>query len=122
MIATILWKFLFRNNFTSALTGAAMIMTAAYTWHVLDKNSGIKQAVVRFVAATELAAAEARADELQKIIEATREANRLLQEGIRHAEADAAAWELEIQRYVDENEINPSGLVDADLHRRLRAN
>lgn len=121
MIAAFLWKGLFRNQFTSALTGAAILFGALLSWHVLDKSSAVREAVNRFVAGAELAAAEAKANELQRIIDATREANRMLQKLSDHAAAQAVQRAQEIEAYETENQINPRGVVDRGLLDRMHS-
>lgn len=122
MIAFLLHKVLFRNRTTSMLAGAAALAGILFAWHTIDKNSAVKQAMVRFVAATELAASEAEAEELRRALIAQRAAAVRLQEEIQMAETIAAERAAEIERYELENEINPEGVADDSLLGRMQSN
>ncbi|WP_107495658.1 hypothetical protein [Thalassobius sp. I31.1] len=111
------WKFL-----TGRVGLAVLLCSLLWGWHVLDKRKAMNAAREGFVQQFELTAAQAELEALRSRMIAAREANRTLQEKVQVAEGEALRFASELKAYEHETQINPDGVVDSNLLRRLRAN
>ncbi|KMW56990.1 hypothetical protein AIOL_001948 [Candidatus Rhodobacter oscarellae] len=107
----------------SSRAGLAVVLCALlWGWHVYDKRQAINAAREGFVQQFELTAAQAELDALRRRMAAAAEANRALQERIQVAEGEALRFATELEAFEHETQVNPDGVVDTDLLRRLRSN
>lgn len=107
----------------SSRMGLAVVVCALlWVWHVHDKQQALDTARDGYVQQVELAAAEAELAELSRRAAVASDANRVLQEKVQVAEGDALRFAAELEAFENETEINPDGVVDGDLLRRLRSN
>ena len=112
---------IFRTRVGSAAAALVVVTAGLSTWHSLDKGSAVKQAVVEYVARTELAAARAEATEARRRAEVAERATEALEARAEAAERDAEAFVQEIKAYEDQTTINPDGIVDGAILDRLRS-
>lgn len=101
---------------------AAILCAALWAWHVYDKALAITAARDGYVLQVELAAAQAKLAELRRRAAVADDANRVLQEKVQASEGEAPRFAAELEAYENETDINPDGVVDGDLLRRLRSN
>ena len=111
------WKLL-----SSRLGLAVALCGLLWGWHVHDKRQAVSAARDGFVRQFELKATQAELDALRRRAAATELANQSLQEKVQVAEGAALRFAAELEAYERETQINPDGLVDAGLLRRLRSN
>lgn len=111
------WRFL------SSRIGLAVILCAAlWAWHVIDKSQAITTARDGYVRQVELAAAQAELEELRRRAAVANDANRVLQEKVQAFEGEALRFAAELEAFENETDVNPEGIVDHNLLRRLRSN
>lgn len=115
------WR-LGRTILSSRLGLAVALCALLWGAHVYDKRQAVSAARNGFVRQFELAAAQAELDALQRRAAATELANQALQEKVQVAEGAALRFAAELEAYERETQINPDGLVDSGLLRRLRSN
>ncbi|MEO0485261.1 MAG: hypothetical protein AAF092_05060 [Pseudomonadota bacterium] len=101
---------------------ASLALAALWAWHEYDKRQAVNAAREGFVRAFELEASQAELAALRARMASTQEANRALQKKVQLAEGTARRFAAELEAFEDETQVNPDGLVDADLMRRLRSN
>lgn len=101
---------------------AAVLCAALWGWHVIDKARAVKAARDGYVVQVELAAAEAELAEMRRRAAVAADANRVLQEKVQVAKGEALRFAAELEAFENETEINPDGVVDGDLLRRLQSN
>lgn len=107
----------------AAVLGVVAVLSAlAWAVHEYDKRRSIDAALEGYVSKAELSAARAENDLLRRKVAAAQEAGRILKEQIQIAEGRADRFAQELRRYESETQINPDGVVDPDLLRRLRSN
>ncbi len=106
----------------SSRVGLAVVLCAALWGHTYDKRQAIRAAREGFVQQFELTAAQAELEALRGRMAAAQEANRALQEKVQVAEGEALRFAAELEAFERETQINPDGVVDSDLLRRLRSN
>jgi hypothetical protein len=103
--------------------GLAVVLCALlWGWHVYDKKQALSVAREGYVQQFELAAAQAELDALRRRKAVTDEANQTLQEKVQAAQGEALRFAAELEAFKRETQINPDGVVDSDLLRRLRSN
>lgn len=113
----------FAWGFATSRGGLVVIVVAmASTWHVFDKARAIKSARDGYVLQVELIAAQAELAELRRRAAVADNANRVLREKVQASEGEALRFAAELEAFQNETEINPDGVVDSNLLRRLRAN
>ena len=100
----------------------AVVCAALWGLHVVDKSRAVNAARDGYVQQVELAAARAELAELRRRAAVAAEANVVLQEKVQVAEGEALRFAAELEEFEGETEINPDGIVDADILRRLRSN
>lgn len=115
-------KFLFRNRTTSVISALVIVALALFAWHKLDKRSAVREAVMEYVAQTELSAARAQIAEANRRAAVAAEAVEQLEERVQAARGEAQRLAVEIEQYEAENDIPISGRVEPDLFDRLRGN
>ena len=115
-------KFLFRNRTTSVISALVIVALALFAWHKLDKRSAVREAVMEYVAQTELSAARAQIAEANRRAAVAAEAVEQLEERVQVARGEAQRLAVEIEQYEAENDIPISGRVEPDLFNRLRGN
>lgn len=101
---------------------AAVMCVALWTWHVVDKSQAVTAARDGYVQQVEMAAVRAELTELRRRGMVTAAANRALQEKMQVAKGDALRFASELEAFENEHDINPEGVVDSDLLRRLQSN
>lgn len=101
---------------------AAVLCALLWGWHVYDKRQTVKAAREGFVREFELTAAQTELEALRRRMAAADAANQALQEKVQVAEGEALRFATELEAYESETQVNPEGVVDTDLLRRLRAN
>lgn len=107
----------------SSRVGLAVVVCALlWGWHVHDKRQAIRAARDGFVQQFELTAAQTELDALRRRMAAADQANRTLQEKVQVAEGAAMRFAAELEAFENETQINPEGIVDSDLLRRLQSN
>ena len=116
-----LLNLLFRNRTTSAITVVVLVFAALFTWHKIDKGSAVRDAVVRYVADTELKTAREAIKEAERRARVAEEAGERLEEKLQAAEGEAIRMSEEIERYAEETDVPADGRVGADLLGRLHA-
>lgn len=96
------------------VAGLAVLGTLGtlWLWHVLDKSSAVKTALVKYVAAVELAQVEGELKELKRRKAVTEKANASLRIKAAETEAQADKFEEELKRYAEVNAVNPDCVVD----------
>lgn len=103
--------------------GLAVVLCALlWGWHVYDKRQAVQAAREGYVQAFVLTALQAERDALLRRAAAAEEANRTLQEKVQVAEGEALRFAQELEAFERDTQVNPEGVVDSDLLRRLRAN
>lgn len=107
---------------TSRIGLAVILCAALWAWHAYDKAQAITAARDGYVLQVELAAAQAELAEMRRRAAVADEANRVLQEKVQVSEGEALRFAAELEAYESETEINPDGVVNDDLLRRLRSN
>ncbi|HDZ81278.1 MAG TPA: hypothetical protein ENH56_08530 [Roseobacter sp.] len=107
---------------TSRVGLAVILCAGLWTWHVIDKSQAINSARDGYVLQVELAAAQAELAELRRRAAVADDANRVLQEKVQASEGEALRFAAELEAFENETDINPEGVVDGDLLRRLRSN
>lgn len=113
----ILWRLL------SSRVGLAVVLCGLlWGWHVYDKRQALDTAREGYVQQFELEAAQFELDALRRRAATTEQANRNLQEKVQVAEGEALRFAAELEAFEHETQVNPDGVVDADLLRRLRSN
>ncbi len=90
--------------------------------HVYDKRQAVSAAREGFVREFELTAVQIELDAMRRRVAAADEANQALREKVQAAEGEALRFAAELEAYESETQVNPEGVVDTDLLRRLRAN
>lgn len=115
-------KFLFRNRTTSVISALVIVALALFAWHKMDKRSAVREAVMEYVAQTELFAARAQIAEANRRAAVAAEAVEQLEERVQVARGEAQRLAVEIEQYEAENDIPISGRVEPDLFNRLRGN
>ena len=107
----------------SSRAGLAVVLGALlWGWHLQDKRAALLAARDGFVRRIELTAAQAELEGLRRRMASIREANQALHDKIQVAQGDARRIAAELEAYERDTKINPEGVVDPDLLRRLRAN
>ncbi|WP_298963824.1 hypothetical protein [uncultured Roseibium sp.] len=101
----------------SALAIAA-VLGGIFIWHLVDKSSAVRKAVVEYVADVELTEARARLAELKRRKVVTDRANRRFLSLIEQANAEAEAASQELEHYV--STVEDSCIVQPGLFERLR--
>ncbi len=101
---------------TSRLGLILILCAALFAWHKLDKGSAVRDAVVGYVADTELRAAEVHAEILRARINRLEAANAAL--GASLAEAEQEARDAEAAR-LDYLERTPAPPADCTVSRDL---
>lgn len=101
---------------------AVVLCVLLWGWHVHDKRQAVRAARDGFVQQFELTAAQAELEALRSRMAAAQEANRALQEKVQVAEGEAVRFAAELESFERETQVNPGGVVDSDLLRRLRSN
>lgn len=107
---------------SSRLGLAAVLCVALFGWHFVDKSGAIKAARDGYVLQLELAEAEAELEEMRRRAAVASDASRVLQEKVQAAEGEALRFAAELEAFENGTEVNPDGVVDSDLLRRLRSN
>ncbi len=107
---------------SSRLGLAAVLCALLWGWHVYDKRQAIRAAREGFVQQFELTAAQVELDALLRRMAAAAEANRALQEKVQVAQGEALRFAAELETFENETQVNPDGVVDTGLLRRLRSN
>lgn len=107
---------------TSRIGLAVILCAGLWAWHVIDKAQAITSARDGYVLQVELAAAQAELAELRRRAAVADDANRVLQEKVQASEGEALRFAAELEAFESETDINPEGVVDGDLLRRLRSN
>lgn len=105
---------------TSRVGLAVIACALLWAWHVHDKRQAVDAARDGFVRGFELTAVQTQLEAMRRRMAAATEANRVLQEKIQAAEGEAQRFAAELEAYGRDTKINPDGIVDADLLRRLR--
>jgi len=107
----------------SSRLGLAVVLCAGlWAWHIIDKSQAVINARDGYVLQVELAAAQAELVALKRRAAVAYEANRVLQEKVQATEGEVLRFTAELEAFENETDINPDGIVDADLLRRLRSN
>lgn len=107
----------------SSRAGLAVILCASlWAWHVIDKAQAVTAARDGYIRQVELAAVEAELAELQRRAALANELNRVLQEKLQVVKGETLRFASELEAFENETNINPEGVVDVDLLRRLRSN
>ncbi|WP_299686668.1 hypothetical protein [uncultured Tateyamaria sp.] len=103
---------------------ALLLFVIAGLWgaHRLDKAAAVAKAMEGVVKEAELRAAEAEVTQLKARLAAAAAANENLQERAAVAEGEARRFEADLEAFEHETDVNPDGVVDDDLLRRLRSN
>lgn len=110
-------------KFLRSRTGMiVLIVSALWTWHTLDKGSAVREAVVGYVADVELAAAEAKAETLQGLLDGMTEANAMLARQTEKAQKEAADAVADREEYLGQTSVPAGCVVGDDLLGILRAN
>ncbi len=122
LAGSIFTKFLFRNRTTSVISAFIIAALALFTWHQIDKRSAVRQAVIEYVADTEIKVLQDQIKEANRRAAIASEAQARLEERLQVAEGEARRIAREIEQYEAENEINPDSVVDSGLLLRLRGN
>lgn len=116
-MAAIAWRIL------SSRGGLAVALFALlWGWHVHDKRQALSVAREGYVRDFELIAAQTELDALKLRMAAAEIANQALQEKVQVAEGEALRFAAELEAFERDTQINPEGVVDSDLLRRLRSN
>lgn len=115
-------RVLFRNRTTTAISALLIVLGLLFAWHQIDKRSAVRQAVLEYVADTEIKVLQAQIEEANRRAAIASEAQDRLEQRLQVAESKARRIALEIKQYEAENEINPDGVVDSGLLLRLRGN
>lgn len=118
-MVSIIWKVVTSRAGLSVLL-FCVVLGGLYGWHVHDKAQAVAAARKGYVQAFELAKLKAQLEAVHHQKQVAEQANKELQEQVRSAEAEAQQYALELEAYEHETEINPDGVVDSDLLRRLR--
>ncbi|TDE33181.1 hypothetical protein [Antarcticimicrobium sediminis] len=115
------WRYVWR--ILSSRGGLSVIICALlWGWHVHDRTQAVSTARAGFVRETEVAAVRAELDIVRRQMVAADVANRTLQEKVQVAEDAGMRFSEELEAFERDTKVNPDGVVDADLLRRLRAN
>jgi hypothetical protein len=101
---------------------AAILCGLLWCWHVWDKSQAVISARSGYVLQVQLAEVQAKLDELRRRAAVAADANALLQEKMQVAEGQALRFASELKAFENETDINPDGLVDGDILKRLRSN
>lgn len=113
----------FGGRLLSSRAGLAAVLCALlWSWHIYDKRQAVNAAREGFVGQFELTAAQTELETLRRRMAAAVAANQALQEKVQVSEGEALRFATELEAYESETHVNPEGIVDADLLRRLRAN
>lgn len=105
-----------------ALAGVVAAGLAGLWWfHQYDKARAVAAARDGFVRDVELQAAQAERNVLRRRLEAVSLANASLSERVAESESAAQKFAQELEVFERDTEINPAGVVDGDLLRRLRS-
>lgn len=115
-------KFLFRNRTTSVISALVIVALALFTWHKLDKRSAVREAVMEYVAQTELSAARAQIAEANRRAEIAETQAAQLSEREQVTRGELIRLHAEIEQYEAENDIPTSGRVEPSVFDRLRGN
>jgi hypothetical protein len=107
---------------TSRIGLAVILCSGLWTWHVIDKSQATNNARDGYVLQVQLAEVQAKLDELRRRAAVAADANALLQEKMQVAEGQALRFASELEAFENETDINPDGLVDGDILKRLRSN
>ncbi len=107
---------------SSRLGLSIILCVALWGWHVIDKSQAIADARNGYVLQVEMAAAQAELAELRRRAAVADDANRVLQEKVQASTGEALRFAAELEAFENETDINPDGVVDGDLLRRLRSN
>jgi hypothetical protein len=107
---------------TSRIGLAVILCSGLWTWHVIDKSQAINNARSGYVLQVELAAAQAELAEVRRRAAVADNANRVLQEKVQASEGEALRFAAELKAFENETDINPDGVVDGDILKRLRSN
>lgn len=105
---------------TSRLGLVAVACALLWGWHVYDKRQAIDVALDGYVLEGELAAARAQLEVVLARTAAAEAANAQLQAQLATAETQALKQAAELEAFERETTVNPDGVVDGDLLRRLR--
>lgn len=107
---------------TSRIGLALVLCGGLWVWHGYDKAQAMKAARNGYVQQAELANVQAELAEMKRRAAVASEANRVLQEKVQASEGEALRFAAELEAFENENDINPEGVVDGGLLRRLRSN
>lgn len=105
---------------SSRLGLVAVACGLLWGWHVYDKRQAIDAALDGYVLESELSAAKAQLEAIRARAAAAETANAQLQAQLAAAEAEALEQAAELEAFERETTVNPDGVVDGDLLRRLR--
>lgn len=105
----------------SPITWVVALAVALFAWHKLDKGSAIREAVVGYVADTELAAAKAQNAALQSRLAAAQAASTVFRQGIQERDAEIIDYEKRITTYEAENSVPDECRVSDQLLGLLRS-
>ena len=105
---------------TSRLGLAAIACALLWGWHVYDRRQAVQAALDGYVLESELTAARAQLEAISARAAAAETANVQLQAQLLVAETEAREQAAELEAFERDTKINPDGVVDGDLLRRLR--
>ena len=108
-------KYLFRNRTTSVVSAFVIAALALFTWHQFDKQSAVRQAVIEYVADTEIKVLQAQIDEANHRAEVAEDASAALSKRLSALEAEAAQHQQEIEEYAASLEDVPACRPDDDF-------
>jgi len=122
LVGSLFTKFMFRNRTTSVISALVIVALALFAWHKLDKRSAVREAVIEYVAQTELSAARAQIAEANRRAEIAETQAAQLAEREQVTRGELIRLHAEIEQYEAENDIPTSGRVEPSVFDRLRGN
>jgi hypothetical protein len=115
-------RVLFRNRTTTALTALLTLLGFLFAWHQVDKDSAVRQAVIEYVADTEIKVLQAQIAEANRRAEIAETQAAHLAEREQVTKGELIRMNAEIAAYEAEHDIPISGRVEPSVFDRLLGN
>lgn len=111
---------MFGNKYAVLAIGLFFGLSAALTWHYIDKAAAVRSAKQELADKVLIETQRAQLEELERRAQVAEEARLALEKQVAVAEADAAQATQELEEYERSTEVNSSGVVDSSVLDRLR--
>jgi cell division protein FtsB len=122
MIGAVLFKRAIGNKYVLIAAGLAVGLSAALTWHYVDKAAAVRNAEQALADKVTIRTLEAQLEEIARRAEIAEKANKALELKAGLAEADARKAAQELEEYEQTTVINDQCVVDRNVLDRLQHN